>query len=425
MRVLIIEQKCDYGHYLYYLQGLVRAFAPLGCEIIIAVPKSAPESPQFKMHLGPHQSRFQVEFIPSREYGTSIWRMIKADARLMHELIDRVKPDAVYLPSADQEAHSLALSRLALRQSGLAGVHCEALLTRLSAAYGMGRRPPLLEKIALRVMPFDIVHYIDPVAFEWVVSKVGGKAATRARFIADPIDPLPLPTRSQACAMLGLPEHKKLIMSIGLQDHRKGVDYLMAACARWQPAEPASIVLAGMLSTRIRELLTEEYRHLVDDGRLIVLDRYLTHGEINACCAAGNLIATPYRPHPHPSSMVIYAARAGKMVLAANNGWFAYMVPKFSLGRLCGPQDPEQLAKALDSALHEAEAYKLSSAAKRLVEFHHSENFVLQWRQELSRIMGKTNDAAPRDWNWVLNGEGEECSRSGRTAQPSPATSYG
>jgi len=121
--------------------------------------------------------------------------------------------------------------------------------------------------------------------------------------------------------------------------------------------------------------------------------------------------------------MVIYAARAGKMVLAANNGWFAYMVPKFSLGRLCGPQDPEQLAKALDSALHEAEAYKLSSAAKRLVEFHHSENFVLQWRQELSRIMGKTNDAAPRDWNWVLNGEGEECSRSG-PAQPSPATSY-
>jgi hypothetical protein len=407
MRVLIIEQKCDYGHYLYYVQGLVRAFAPLRCEIILAVPNSAPDSLQFRMHLGPHRSRFHLEFIRSRDYVRSIWRMIKTDARVFRELIDRVKPDAVYLPSADQEAHSLALSRLALRQSGLSQVHCEALLLRLPAAYGMGRRPPFVEKIALRVMPFDVMHYIDPVAFEWVVNKVGGKVGRKARFIADPIEPLPLPTQSQARAMLGLPKGKKLIMSIGMQDGRKGVDYLMAACARWHPTEPASIVLAGMLSAQIREMLTTQYRHLVDDGRLIVLDRYLSHEEINACCAAGNLIVTPYRPHPHPSAIVLYAARAGKMVLAANNGWFAYMVPKFSLGRLCDPQDPEQLANALDPALQEAEAYKLSAAAKRLVEFHCSENFVLQWRQELSRMMGKSDDTPPRDWNWVVNGEWE------------------
>ena len=75
---------------------------------------------------------------------------------------------------------------------------------------------------------------------------------------------------------------------------------------------------------------------------------------------------------------------------------------------LCDPQDPELLAETLDPALHEAEAYKLSAAAKRLVEFHRSENFVLQWRRELSRIMGKSEDAPPRDWKWVLNGEDEK-----------------
>jgi len=80
------------------------------------------------------------------------------------------------------------------------------------------------------------------------------------------------------------------------------------------------------------------------------------------------------------------------------------MVPKFSLGRLCDPQDPELLAKTLDRALIEAEGYKLSAAAKRLLEFHRSENFVLQWRRELGRIMGKCEDASPHDWNWVLNG---------------------
>ena len=354
--------------------------------------------------------------------------MIKTDARVFRELIDRVKPDAVYLPSADQEAHSLALSRLAFCRSGLSQVHCEALLIRVPAAYRMSRRPPFVSKMALHAMPFDVVHYIDPVAFDWVLSNVGGKARRKARFIADPIEPLfPLPTR-EARAMLGLPEHKKLIMSIGMQDHRKGVDYLIGACARWQPAEPASIVLAGMLSTQIEELVTHQYRHLVDDGRLIVLNRYLSNEDLNACCVAGDLIATPYRPHPHPSGIVLRAAIAGRMVLAANNGWLAYMVPKFSLGRLCDPQDPEVFAKTLDLALHEAEAYKPSAAAKRLVEFHRPANFMLQWRRELSQMMGKPEDALPRDWNWVLNAEEKEGdvveTQQGRSNGPSSTSAY-
>ena len=216
-------------------------------------------------------------------------------------------------------------------------------------------------------MPFDVVHYIDPVTFDWVLSKVGGRAGRRARLIADPVDPLSLPTRSKARAMLRLPAHKKLIMSIGMQDHRKGVDYLINACARWRPAEPAAIVLAGSLSVQIRQLVTNDFRYLVDEERLIVLDRYLTNEEINACYAAGDLIAAPYRPHPQSSGIVLHAAAAGKMVLAANNGWFTYMVPKFSLGRLCDPQDPERLAETFDPALHEAEGYKLSAAAKAIV----------------------------------------------------------
>jgi hypothetical protein len=143
-----------------------------------------------------------------------------------------------------------------------------------------------------------VVHYNDRIAFDWVLSSVGGKAGRKARFIADPIEPLsPLPTR-EARAMLRLPEHKKLIMSIGMQDHRKGVDYLIGACALWQPHEPASIVLAGMLSAQIKELVTYQYRHLVDDGRLIVLDRYLSGEDLNACFVAGDLIAIPYRPRP-------------------------------------------------------------------------------------------------------------------------------
>jgi glycosyltransferase involved in cell wall biosynthesis len=400
MRVLIVEQVHE-GHYLNYVQYLVQAFAPLGCDIVVAVPKPALESVPFKMYLSPHRRHFRLEFIPSRDETIGRWTMIQTDARVFRELIDRIKPNALYVPTLERMAQSLAWW-LALRRSSLPRPHCEALLKGLADAYGMNRRP-LFTRMALHAMPFDVVHYIDPVVFNWVLSNVGGKVGRRARLIADPVEPLSL-TRSKARAMLRLPEHKKLIMSIGMQDHRKGVDYLIAACARWQPAEPASIVLAGPLSPQIKQLVSRECRHLVDDGRLIVLDRYLSNEEINACCAAGDLIATPYRPQPHPSAIVLYAATAGKMVLAANNGWLAYMVPKFSLGRLCDPRDPKLLAETFDRALNEAQGYKLSAAAKRLLTFHHSQNFVLQWRRELCRIMGKCEDISPRDWNWVLNG---------------------
>jgi glycosyltransferase involved in cell wall biosynthesis len=405
MRVLIIEQTYDGGHYLSYVRHLVQAFAPLGCEIVVAVPNAALESAQFKTYLSPHRSRFQLESIQPREYAsTSVWKIIQTDARVYRELIDRVRPDAVYLPTLEQRTAQW----LALRHSGLSQLHCEGLLLGLPAAYGMSRRAPFFTRMALRAMPFDIVHYMDPVTFDWVSSKVGGKTGRRARLIADPVEPLSLPTRSKARAMLRLPEYNKLIMSIGMQDHRKGIDYLISACACWRPTEPASIVLAGSLSAQIRQLVTNDYRHLVDDGRLIVLDRYLTNEELGACYAAGDLIAAPYRPHLQSSGIVLHAAAAGKMVLAANNGWFKYMVPKFSLGRLCDPQDPELLVETLDTALHEAEGYKLSAAAKRLLEFNRSENFVLQWRRELSRIMGKPEASPPRAWKWVLNGEGGE-----------------
>jgi hypothetical protein len=404
MRVLIIEQKYDGGHYLNYVRHLVQAFAPLGCEIVVAVPKPALESAQFKMYLSPHRPRFRLEFIPSRDETISRWRMILTNARAFRALIARVKPDAVYVPTLDEFRMAQSLAWWLALRPRLSRLRCEALLLGLPAAYGMTRRSPFINKMTVRTMPFDVVHYIDPVVFDWVLRKVGGKAGRRARFTADPVEPLLLPTRSKARAMLRLPEHKKLIMSVGIQDHHKGVDYLIGACARWQPAEPASIVLAGPLSPQIRHLVANEYRHLVDDGRLIVLDRYLSNEEINACCAAGNLIAAPYRLQPNPSSIVLHAVAAERMVLAANNGWLAYMVPKFSLGRLCDPQDPELLAKTLDRALIEAEGYKLSAAAKRLVEFHRSENFMLQWRRGLCRIMGKCEDTSPRDWNWVLNG---------------------
>jgi hypothetical protein len=90
--------------------------------------------------------------------------MIQTDARVYRELIDRVKPDAVYLPTlAQRMAQWLAFCR-----SRLLRLHSEALLLGLPAAYGMSCRAPFFTKMALQAKPFDVVHYMDPVTFDWV-----------------------------------------------------------------------------------------------------------------------------------------------------------------------------------------------------------------------------------------------------------------
>jgi hypothetical protein len=101
----------------------------------------------------------------------------------------------IFLPR-DGIAQSIAWW-LALR-ARLSRLHCEALLLGFPPAYGMGLgRSPFITRMAIRTIPFDVVHYIDPVVFDWVLSKVGGKAGRRARLIADPVERLLL-TRSKA-----------------------------------------------------------------------------------------------------------------------------------------------------------------------------------------------------------------------------------
>jgi hypothetical protein len=45
----------------------------LGCEIVVAVPNTVPESAQFKIYLSPHQSRFRLEFISASDEMMSRW----------------------------------------------------------------------------------------------------------------------------------------------------------------------------------------------------------------------------------------------------------------------------------------------------------------------------------------------------------------
>ena len=86
----------------------------------------------------------------------------------------------------------------------LSGLPCVVEIVTASfrgvlAAYDMSRRAPFFTKWRFRRCRL-VVHYMDPVAFNWVLSKVGRKAGRMARLIAGPVEPLSPPTRSKRVA---------------------------------------------------------------------------------------------------------------------------------------------------------------------------------------------------------------------------------
>jgi len=119
--------------------------------------------------------------------------------------------------------------------------------------------------------------------------------------LADPIDPAPSMTKSQAKDMLGLEPTAKYISLIGLIDQRKGVHDLLAA----------------------------EYSDLISSRRVVVLDRHLSQTELWAACIASDAITTLYPKHQYSASILIRAASVGVPVLANAIGWMQDVTDRF------------------------------------------------------------------------------------------------
>ena len=104
----------------------------------------------------------------------------------------------------------------------------------------------------------------------------------------------------------------------------KGADlFLEAYRMRRQRGDqpPVSALLAGPLQDDIRPLLqADPYRGWVADGSIVVIDRYLSEYEMYAAAAAVDLVVAPYFKHQNRSSIILWAAAAGRPCIGPVEG---------------------------------------------------------------------------------------------------------
>jgi len=402
MRVLILEQRYNGGHYLNWVKLVVMSLLDLATDIVVGIPAAAKDSSQYRLALAPIQDRFRLYDLPS-DRPANRFKMIRRLAEITSQAIDDVRPDALYLPTGDGSVDAIDLAQL-LGQNVLRKLeHSEVLLMRRPAAYGMSdqRVPAWVSNLSIRIGQWSRVLAIDPVVYEWLKNNCGSKIAARAVLAPDPVESLAPIDRSEARRLSELPQSGRIISSLGLQEARKGIDLLLHAFLKADLRADDHLLLAGPVATEVQSAVETAKKSISDPSRIHMIDRYLSAQELHQFACASDLIAVPTRAVAQPSTVAIRSIPAQRPVITHNKGWFAYMIPKFQLGLTCDVENIEEFAATLPDALDRARNYRVSDAAKRLIEYQRPENFIATWRSGLAEKMGRGRGTM-RTWDWVL-----------------------
>jgi glycosyltransferase involved in cell wall biosynthesis len=204
---------------------------------------------------------------------------------------------------------------------------------------------------------------------------------------------------------LGIPNDGRYLGIAGLLNAKKGVDRLLRAFQSIadRVARNDRLLLAGPVDEETRTLIEQDFRGLLQAGKVVLLDRSLSTGEVNLAIAAMDVVCTPYPRHIHSASIVIRAAAAGRPVLGSNSGWMEHSIRLFSLGDTTSVADENALAEAIVQSLESSPDFAPTEAARRFVAYHSAANFAGHWTAFLRERLARP--AVPLvEWDWVLAG---------------------
>ena len=290
------------------------------------------------------------------------------------------------------------------------GMELEGIMMRGRFAYPLGHWYERLEFLAgasaTRMSPFHMLHQLDPIPFA-AIERMGGKLTARNRIIPEPVESIPPIEMAEARQQIGLPTEGRYIVSLGSGDMRKGTHLLLEAFAKAKLSPNDRLLLMGKLAPEIRALITDHMEQFVRDGRLILIDQYLSHNLFCLGLNAADVICTPYPRHVGSSGIVVRAATVGKPILASDYGWLGAVVRAFELGKTCEVSDLDCFAEKIQESLNHAPLFRRTDTGLRFAKFHTVENFIAHITVRIRSRLGTMPAKGLLAWKDVLAGTKE------------------
>jgi glycosyltransferase involved in cell wall biosynthesis len=405
MRALVFEQWRG-GHYYNYLRCLVPRLAEHASQVIVAMTARAAAAPTFAPALDEFRRARGVtidDSVPDADPALPAGQRF----RLLRHLADAVarhRPDYLMLPSADAQTLALGLlGHVGLRPFG------RSLHTAATFHYGYGpavaTRKQALKELAYRTAyagaTWTRLNFVNFLYFEHARAR-GARWISRAHVVGDPVPQPERLSKREARRMLGVPEDGRYLGLLGSLDVRKAVPELVAGFRAARLGETDRLLLGGRLAPEFQRFLVETAADLIRSGRLIVLDRFLSDGELSQGYSALDVACPLYRDFPGLASLMLKAIAAGRPTVVSDFGWMRAITRRFGVGHTVRLDDPEALGRTLASALDASADYREEEATARLLQFHEVSNFTEAMLADVRQLTGKTTAPEVKCWEWVL-----------------------
>ena len=373
--ILICEPNCG-GHRLNYVRLFAMAAQRAGADVTLALPALASETAEFK-HLSEVAGHVKHVVIDGKgRFGVASWLSSQIRSGLYSNVI---------VPYADgglAECVTL-LEILAIKKSSQRS-RVSLLKMRGTFAYEEhGVRRKLQNFMTLRALSSSVIHrvyWIDIIAFEFL-KKHHGALARKSVFLPDPVPQGQMLSCSEAARALKLPAECRYIGLLGVIDERKGADRLIDAFNSAGLPPQWKLLLAGPFSASIRDKIRAQP---ADSNRIVAVDRFIEHLELQTFFEACELVCAPFRQHIGSSTSVIRAATANRPVLSDSYGWIGEMTKRYQLGSVCDTSIERNLTSAINDFAQKAGEWAPSQMHQQFVDLHSEPNFLKILSQDLA-----------------------------------------
>lgn len=386
---------------MQYVRSILDALSSLPVSTVFVCGRGVRQADEFATHLAPIAGSFQLDDGATRTrgmppYASGLRRFVD-----FREALARHRPDHAYVPYADGLMQVAGLARQLGWRLSRPGMEIEGLMMRGRFAYDSG---PLAirDRATIKTLhwsPFDIVHHLDPIAYDFLVAH-SPRLTGRLRLLPEAVERVEVVDRVFARVRLNIPAVGRYVGCLGALSAAKGVGLLLRVFLHSPPAPDVRLLLIGKADPQLRDLLNGECAGLRESGRIIHIDRYVSQEELHLGLNALDVICVPYLRQIGSSGILVRAAAAGRPVLGTEFGWIGRVIRDFELGETCDIETIPAFAAALERALGGARTYRAGSKAQNFKAFHSIENFEAHWTRRLRQRLRLRDSRELLQWKW-------------------------
>jgi len=320
------------------------------------------------------------------------------------------------------QAHQQAIKKesadIVVRTTADYDIGCNALLNQLGKPiknqkyhsvgilhYGIPRSEELSLKELVKQQLYDFswkysdwstLMFVNPFIYEYLQFQKSF-AQKRIKLLPDPVPiNLPIDVKEARC-LLGIPMDGLYLGFVGMMDGRKAIPELLAAFVHAKADQSCRLLLMGKLQPAFSKLLDTEYAHLINSGRIIVMNRFLSDKEVHLGYAAIDVHTLLQYRRMNLSANLLKAVAYSKPVVVDAAGYTGIISQRFSLGQVCDIQSLKSTSDAIKRAIASASSYVPTVQAERLKVFHHPDNYANSVMQELL----PNHNIEVKTWEWV------------------------